>query len=442
MPDTNTSPIRGRSNPLINRDMGLLWAAQGLSFLGDQIFDTTLVVWIGAVLAHGQPWAPLAVAGVFIAIAVPTLAIGPLAGVFVDRSDKRRMLLATDAVRAVLIAGLLGSTGIVGGFHPSLQIQLGSIYAVVFMTTAAAQFFGPARYALIRDVVPEAERPRATSLSQVNSSVSSIVGPPLAVPVLFVLGIQWALIADALSFALSFTLISLVKAPPAARSTDSGQTPSFFRELGDGLRFAATSQVARALLVSIFIVMLGAGALNALDIFFVIHNLSASPNLYGFLSAAMGIGVLAGAVLAGGAAGRLGLHRVFSMSLLTMGLLLLIYARMTTFIGAVIVLFLAGFPQAAVNVVAAPILLAAVPRALIGRVFALVQPIASIAGIISTAGAGYLATSVLPGLHAQFGSVRIGTYDTIFSLAGVLVLAGGVFAAMSLRPPARSQPQP
>jgi MFS family permease len=126
------------------------------------------------------------------------------------------MLLVTDGVRAVLIAGLLGSTGIVGGFHPSLQVQLASIYAVVFVTTAAAQFFGPARYALIRDVVPEAEQPRATSLSQVNASVSSIIGPPLAVPLLFVLGIQWALIADALSFALSFSLIALVKAPPAA----------------------------------------------------------------------------------------------------------------------------------------------------------------------------------------------------------------------------------
>jgi MFS family permease len=412
--------------------MGLLWAAQGFSFLGDQIFDTTLVVWIGAVLARGQTWAPLAVAGVFIAIAVTTLVIGPLAGVFVDRSDKRRMLIGTDAVRALLIAGLLGSTGIVGGFHPSLQIQLGSIYAVVFLTTAATQFFGPARYALIRDVVPEPAQARATSLSQVNSSVSSIIGPPLAVPVLFVLGIEWALIADALSFALSFGLIALVKAPPAPRGPDSGKAPSFFGELGEGLRFAGTNQIARALLVSIFIVMLGAGALNALDIFFVINNLHASPNLYGFLSAGMGIGVLAGAILAGGLAGRIGLQRVFWMSLLSLGVLLLVYARMTKFVGAVIVLFLAGFPEATLNVVAAPILLATVPRALIGRVFALVQPIVSIAGIISTAGAGYLATSVLSGLHAQLAGVRIGTYDTIFSLAGLLVLAGAVYAMLAL----------
>jgi hypothetical protein len=113
---------------------------------------------------------------------------------------------------------------------------------------------------------------------------------------------------------------------------------------------------------------------------------------------------------------------------------------MTTFIGAVIVLFMAGFPQAAVNVVAAPILLAAVPRALIGRVFALVNPTTAIAGIISTAGSGYLATSVLSGFHAQVGGIRIGTYDTIFSLAGLLVLSGGVYAMLAFRRAAAPQP--
>ena len=58
-----------RANPLINRDFAFLWAAQGISFLGDSIFDTTLVVWIATVIAL-----------------VPTLAVAPLAGVLVDRS--------------------------------------------------------------------------------------------------------------------------------------------------------------------------------------------------------------------------------------------------------------------------------------------------------------------------------------------------------------------
>lgn len=423
---------RPRANPLINRDFGLLWAAQGLSYVGDQIFDTTLVVWIAAVLARGQTWAPLAVSGVMIAVAVPTLVIGPLAGVFVDRADRRRMLIATDGVRAVLILALLASTGLIGGFHPPIQVQLASIYVVVFLTAAATQFFGPARLALVRDVVPEDARPQATSLAQVNASVSSIVGPPLAVPALFLLGIQWALLANALSFVFSLSLIALVRTRVAAQAAATGAGPSFFRELREGFEFAGRNVVVRTLLVSLFIVMLGAGVVNALDVFFVIHNLNTSANLYGFMAAAMGVGVLVGALLAGRFAGRLGLNRMYWGSLLAFGVLLLIYARLTSFGAALAVLFVVGFPQAAVNVAAAPLVMKATPRELLGRVFSLVQPITAIGGIISTAGAGFLAASVLAGLDAHVFGVHIGTYDSIFSIAGVLCLIGGAYALVNL----------
>ena len=422
-----------RANPLINSDFAFLWAAQGISFLGDYIFDTTLVVWIAAVIARGQSWAPLAVSGVFVAISVPTLVIAPLAGVLVDRSDKRRMMMAMDLLRAILIAVLLGSTGIIGGFHPTTQIQLGSIYVVVFLATACAQFFGPARFALLGDLVPEASRSQATSMSQVTASVSAIIGPPLAVPVLFVLGIQWALIANAFSFIFSLILVSLVHAPVAARSSDSGDKPDFLGELRKGFQFTFTNPLVRTMLISVFIVTLGVGALNALDVFFMIKNLNTAANLYGFLVSGLGLGVLVGAIVSGSVAPRLGLRRVFWGSLIALGILLLIYARMTTFVGAVIVLFFAGFPEAAVNVAVAPLLLAAVPRALIGRVISLVGPITAIAGVLSAAGAAYLATSVLVGFHEHVGVVRLGTYDTIFSLAGLLVLTGGLYAMVSLR---------
>lgn len=415
--------------------MALLWAAQGLSYIGDQIFDTTLVVWIASVLAKDQSWAPLAVSGVLIAVGIPTLVIGPLAGVFVDRADKRRMMIATDGVRAALIAFLLVSTGVVGGFHPSVQVQLASIYVVVFLTAAATQFFGPARISLVRDVVPEDARARAQSLSQVNASVSTIIGPPLAVPTLFVLGIQWALVANALSFVISLGLVALVRPPAQPADALPAAAPSFIRELREGFHFAARNVVVRTLLVSLFIVMLGGGALNALDVFFVINNLATSANLYGFVGAAMGAGVLVGALLAGGLAGRIGLNRMYWMSLVSFGVFLLVYARLTSFVAALGLLFVVGFPQAAVNVAAAPILMGATPRELLGRVFSLVQPISSTASILSTAGAGFLATSVLADLHAQVGPVRIGTYDTIFSVAGLLILAGGVYAWNNLNSP-------
>ena len=97
---------------LINRDFTLLWSAQAISKLGDVVFDYTLVFWIATSIAREQRWAPLAVSGIFVATALPTLGAGPIAGVFVDRWQKRPTMLLMDALRAILILLLLLATGI------------------------------------------------------------------------------------------------------------------------------------------------------------------------------------------------------------------------------------------------------------------------------------------------------------------------------------------
>src|SRR5262249_31376528 len=93
-------------HPFINRNFALLWSGQVVSDLGSVIFTTTLVVWIGAVLAAGTPWGPLAISSVLVAQAVPEVVLRPLAGVFVDRADVRHTMLRMDALRATLIGVL------------------------------------------------------------------------------------------------------------------------------------------------------------------------------------------------------------------------------------------------------------------------------------------------------------------------------------------------
>src|SRR5215468_3624319 len=95
-----------RAGPVINRNFGLLWLGQTISVIGDFVFDTTLVVWIATSLAKDQPWAPLAVSGVLLAASLPVLLVGPVAGVFVDRWNKRRTMLVMDAIRVVLVLAL------------------------------------------------------------------------------------------------------------------------------------------------------------------------------------------------------------------------------------------------------------------------------------------------------------------------------------------------
>jgi MFS family permease len=439
---------------LINRNFGLLFGGSTISAIGDFVFTTTLVLWIAVDLAAGQSWAPLAVAGVLVAAAVPVLLLGPLAGVFVDRWNKRATMLVVNIVQAVVVAALLGASGIVplpflpGGQWPVLW-TLGAIYAVVFLVNAANQFQNPAAVSLIGDIVAEEHRPRAMGLIQAMAALATIIGPPLAAPLLFAFGVQWALIIDAGSFLVAFAAVLLIRAPKAAVSVAPGQRGHFWREFGQGLAFFARSRVLVTLVIAASLVMLGGGALNALDVFFVTGKvyLNQPATLYGYVGGVMGFGALAGAILAGTLANKVGLTRLLWLSLVLGGILVMVWARMTVFIPALVVLFLIGIVQAGLNVAVGPIMLDVTPRELVGRIVGILEPIVTLASLISIALAGYLDSTVLNGFHATVYGIQFHAVDTIFLAAGVLLLLGGLYAAIMLRgvqvgapPPAEAAP--
>jgi MFS family permease len=437
--DSSTSEATPARKPglLINRNFALLWTGGAISVFGDFIFDFTLIVWVTVSLAAHQAWAPLAVSGVLLAVAVPTFVFGPIAGVFVDRWDKRRTMLAMDAIRAMLIGLLVLATNVVPlpfvpDGHIPLAGQLGMLYAVVFMNAVCTQFFGPARMALIRDIVTEPARAQATGLSQAVQMLGMVIGPPLAPLLYLAAGAQWAIGIDALSFVASFLLVLAVEAPPAATSRIAGQTPNFLREFFAGLGFAFRDRTIATLLISITIVMVGASAFNALDIFFVLHNLHAPVSLYGFLSAGMGLGAILGAILAAALAQRIGLTRTLSLSMFILSCLMLAYTRMTSFLPALVIISVGGIFQAALNVAAGPLLMRVTPRAFMGRVAATVNPTAALASMLGTIVAGYLAGTVLAGFHQQVHGITFGTFDTILGGGGVLTILGAIYTIVRL----------
>ena len=413
----------------INRNFARLWSGQSISNVGDFVFDTTLSLWIATIIAKGQSWAPLAVSGVILATSIPIFLVGPIAGVFVDRWDKRRTMLAMDATRALLIALLLPVA--IGKL--SIFWQLGAIYAIVFLASACAQFFNPARFTFIGDVVEEQYRARASGLGQTTQSLASIIGPPIAAPLLFVVGVQWALIVNSLSFVVSFLAILAVRAPHIAGSAEAAQHGTFFQDFRAGIRFFASSRVLVVILVTVILVQLGAGAINAVGVFFTIQNLHVPANLYGFMDAGFGIGAVAGAILASVFASRLGETRTFWVSLVAVGVAIMVLARMTNFGLGVVVLALVGLTIAPVNVVIGPLILHVTPRELIGRVMAVINPINALAGIISVAIAGALASTILSGFQASLLGIAFGPFDMIFTGTAVLIILGGLYAMVNLR---------
>ncbi len=436
--DTTTQPKlspTARPFPLINRNFGLLWTGQAVSNVGDLVFDTTLLLWIATRLAAGMSWAPLAVSGVLLSVLIPTIVAGPWAGVFVDRWDKRRTMIVMDVLRTALIVLLLPLTGLVpiSGLHPLIGWQLACIYAVVVLTTVCSLFFRPARVALIGDVVAPEERSRASGLGQTTQHLATLLGPPVAGPLYFTLGARWALLADAASFAASCVLIRLVNAPSSARSVPMGERGHAFREVREGLRFFSQSRVLVTITLSAAIIMFGAGSLDALDVFFVTLTLHASAAWYGLISASMGAGALLGAIGVSIFAKKLNMAHVFWVSMLLCGLLIVLYSRMTAFVPAIVVLFAAGIPMAALNVSVMPLMLQVTPRELIGRVSGVLQPAVSVASVGGIGIAGFLAGTVLHGFRARVLGMTFGPTDTIFMAAGFLGLVAGVYAMYGLR---------
>ncbi|QLJ02936.1 hypothetical protein HZZ00_19320 [Streptomyces sp. NEAU-sy36] len=148
---------------------------------------------------------------------------------------------------------------------------------------------------------------------------------------------------------------------------------------------------------------------------------------------ALGFGLVGGALVAAAVTERLGAHRVFSGGLALTGLGLVVYSRLTGLGPALVTLVLVGLPLAALNTALTPVLLSAVPQSHLGRVIAVINPVQQLAALIGVTTAGWLASTALHGLDAEAAGVHFGPIDSIFTVAGLLMAAGGGYAALALR---------
>jgi MFS family permease len=426
---------------LINRNFALFFAGQVVSTIGDYVFTTTLILWIAQRLAAGKSWAPLAVAGELIAVTVPSVVFGPFAGVFVDRWDKRRTMLRMDLFRCVVLLALLplGIEALPSIARLPAAGYLAALYLAVVLVTTASQLFNPARLGLLNDLVPVEDRARASSLVFMTISLGVVIGPAVAAPLYFAFGPAWALLLDSGSFVISYLAIRATRPsseapalPEFDRKADRAIT-AFLAEFLSGGRYFWTNSTLRTLVIVTSVTLFGASAINSLGIFFLTVNLARPPQWYGLLETATGVGVLIGSMGAAVVVPRLGAARCYWLGTVLTGLLLMVYARQTSYALALALLVTIGFPSAGLNVAIGPLLLQAAPRSMLGRIAALFAPATNLAALLSTALAGYLAATVLRRLHLQILSVQFGPYDTLYLLGGFIIACSGVYAWANLR---------
>jgi hypothetical protein len=190
---------------LFQRNFLLLWGGQAISGLGNLIASMTIILWITTRIARGQPWAPLAVGCVWLMSTIPALILGPIAGVFADRWDKRQTLLRVNALNGILTVFLLCCVGFIPfpvlfGNQMAIGWQLGAIYSILFLMSVCNQLHNPSALALIADIVAETDRAQAIGLQETMNNCNALLGPSLGALLFFSSGGTWALLLDALSF--------------------------------------------------------------------------------------------------------------------------------------------------------------------------------------------------------------------------------------------------
>jgi len=244
---------------LLRRNPGFarLWYAQAVSLLGDWF---SLIALSALVTRYGGENAGLAVSGLLLARFLPPLLIGPFAGVLVDRADRRRLLIVSDAARVLIVLGFLLATD---------ASRLPLVYILVILQSCFSALFEPARSAILPSLIAPDDLVQANVLGSVTWSVMLAAGAAIGGVVAATLGTPLALLIDAGSFALSAAFILSIPRGAvnerAVEVTTSAGIPDR-RGLLDGLRYArAHPAVAASLLIKL------GGSVGSIDALMIIY---------------------------------------------------------------------------------------------------------------------------------------------------------------------------
>lgn len=334
---------------LRQRNFALLWFGGLISMTGDWFLIVGLPVEI-----YRLTGSTLAIAGVPVAFLLPSILFGSVAGVYVDRWNRQRLMVIVNVILALLLLPLLG----LATLGPWIA------YVVLFAQSGVEQLFTPAAVAILPNLLESGTEDLVTAnaLSGVSRHLSRLIGPAIAGLVVAVGGLTLVAILDAISFLLAAALIALIRYRPPARAPHPSESleaeaVSAWRRLivewRDGLRVIVHAPVLRALLVFAVITAIGEGLTITLFVPWVVDALRSDSAGYGALLSAQAIGGLTGALVIG----RLG-ARVNPLKLLYGGALLFGFIDLGLFtypvlyphIGpALVVIAIVGVPGAAMG---------------------------------------------------------------------------------------------
>ncbi len=388
---------------LRNRSILQLWLAQMISLVGDMAL--LIVIPVTVYKATGSKSA-LGIA--FVCEMLPALLFSLLGGVLADRWPQKRTMIAADLARGAALLLLLHVAN-ARHFGPR---DLTLFYAVSFLVASFSCFFGPARQSLMRLVMPKEQLMRANSLIFSGMQGCYLLGPVVGGLLLAYLAPKSVFVFDALTFAASAVIVSLIRldpsAAPAARKPPRGPK-GVWDDAREGILYIAGSRVLRPALTLLLCVMTASEITNILEFPFV-RDLwhGGSSQFATLISLGFAASMLAGA--AGmGPLGSVPPARLLLVGLTLMGLSGLAFAQTSGLVLGGAMLFVSGAGNSIANLGNMTLFQATAPPEIQGRVSAtisLCQKMAMMVGALLMMGLT-AAASGASGLRLIFSGVAI-----------------------------------
>ncbi|MGJ6967047.1 MFS transporter [Streptosporangium sp. G11] len=339
--DSKATPTAGRRSLWRHRDFTLLWAAQTASQIGSQITFFAIPVIALTVLDASTTQVGLLAA----AETLPFLLVSLPAGVWVDRWDRRRILIFTDVGRMVVLATLPLA-------YVFDMLSIGLMLIVGLLVGLQTVFFDIADQAFLPSVVEAEDIPAGNTRLEVSRSIAYLGGPSLGGLLLQVLIAPLVLLFNVVSYLVSAVLISGITRRPAAGPAPDAPRRKMGAEIGEGLRFVFGNRILRAIAMCtglMNLIGLG-GALTALLVVFALNDLGLTPGTLGLILTLGNAGALLGAMVNGWVVRTLGLGPTLVGAAMLAVLPILLIASAGPGAGALLVSVAIGLMLAAISI--------------------------------------------------------------------------------------------
>lgn len=402
-----------------NRDYRLLISAGLISMTGDWVLGVGLTF-----LVYQITGSTLASGAMMLASFLPSILLGSVAGVMVDRWDRRTTMIVANLLQVV---GLLPLFAV----HDSSTIWI--VYLVAAYQGVVEQFFAPAEQALIPNLVPEEDLIGANGVNSQIRNAARLIGSGAGGITAAAAGVGGLAVLDAVSFALAAALLALIGYRPdrdrqASADSDEGearQLTSLGRAVHEwraGLRTCAHSLALRVVLLFVAITATGEGIMGTLFAPFVRDVLHGSGSEYGLIVGIQAVGGIVGGLCVASAGQRWSAYALFGVGAIVFGfidLALFLYPLVLSgVVPAVICMLLVGVPGACAIAGLMTTFQTSTTDEYRGRVFGAITAVQGLSvligiGIASTLGE---AVGIVPIIAIQGGGYVVGGVVVLIAL--------------------------